>query len=177
MRDPKLLVVDPLDALLEGDAHGSLAGVALPDGLVSVGVGEVVSAAPALAAGVVLPDGSGSAEAVDDEDDEDGDGDALATTPHNALWTAEEEPDGEGDADEEGEDRPGSAEGPLLGRPDGSGPGVDPANATAAADANTAVAAAVRAADVRVIGVPPGCSARIPKTDRRVSTALACHAV
>lgn len=146
----------PLDAVLDGDAHGLL-GEALLDGVgvaVLGAVGAGVSERPSAGAPVV---GSGSAG--DDEDDEDGageldcDGEALALSPQTSFWTglAVGELESLGVALGEAELRPGSGDALSLGSPPDGEPEPLPARALAATEANRAVAAAVTATDVRFI--------------------------
>jgi hypothetical protein len=173
--------VDPpelLPPLLEvGDAHGSL-GVAVGSGDdVDDGVG--VSAAlprPAAADGLRLSTGTGSAvdddEADGEADEPDADGDALASRPHKALSTGLAVGDELADGDALADCMPGTADGLSDGRSDGLGPLPSPANAVAATDANSATVAALSAADLRVIVLPPsvGDPPRIASVETDIPT-------
>jgi hypothetical protein len=157
---------EPPPLLLVGDAHGSLGvGVVVLDGAPdALGDGAGVSL-PALrwsapADGLRLSTGTGIE--LEDGDAADGEpdavGDALDRSPHSALSTglADGDPLGDGEADAVLSD--GIAEGLSEGRSGGLGP-PPCANAVAAIDAKTAMVAAPRAADLRVIDPPPSFSA------------------
>jgi hypothetical protein len=158
--------LEPPPLLLVGDAHGSLGvGVAVLDGGPDAlgdgaGVSLVALRRSAPADGLRLSTGTGIE--LEDGDAADGEpdavGDALDRSPHSALSTglADGDPLGEGEADAVLSD--GIAEGLSEGRSDGLGP-PPCANAVAAIDAKTAMVAAPRAADLRVIDPPPSFSA------------------
>ena len=144
--------------LLVGEAHGSLGvGAELLVGsgaAVSVGVGVAAPASrwSAPADGLRLSSGTGR----DDEDavgDEEPDGDAVDSTPQSALVTGSGEDELDGDA--LADCSVGTAEGLSDGRSEVLGPPPSPAKAVAATDAKSATVAALRAAVLRDMSLPP----------------------
>lgn len=120
----------------------------------SLGVGVAAPAwrwsAPA--DGLRLSSGTGS----EDEDalgDEEPDGEAVDWRPHSALVTGSGEDELEGDA--LADCNVGTAEGLSDGRSEALGPPPSPAKAVAATDAKSATVAALRAAVLRDMSIPP----------------------